>query len=103
MGAQGGRAGTQPVDAVTMFHNRIAPAMAVHMSGRLVLPLQQVDEHLIEIAADRIVLADTQIVHLLCQGLPVEGVPRPCPDQGRCGLRPGVEILVIESPIAFPG
>ena len=69
----------------------------------LIVPLEQMHHEVFEMAPQRVPLTDAQALHLLCQGLPVDVGPRPCPDQGRCGLRPGVEILVIESPIAFPG
>ena len=69
--------------------------MAVHLPARLVLPLQQVEEHLIEIAADRIVLADPQIVQFLCEASRRNLVPLPDLHQRGGGLRPGVKVVVV--------
>jgi hypothetical protein len=62
---------------------------------RLVLPLEEVYEYLIEIAADRIILADPQIVRLLCKAPGINLKPLPGLDKGGCGPRPGVKVVLV--------
>jgi hypothetical protein len=67
--------------------------MGIHASLRLVLPFEKVYEDLIEITADRIVLADTQILQLLREIPGINLMPLPGLDKGGCGLRPGVKVV----------
>jgi hypothetical protein len=69
--------------------------MGIHVPLWLVLPLQEVYEYLIEIAADRIELADTQIVQLLREVPGINLMPLPGLDKDGCGLRPGVKVVRI--------
>jgi hypothetical protein len=69
--------------------------MGIHTPLWLVRPLQKVYEYLIEIAADRIVLADTQVVQLLREVAGINLMPLPGLDKDGGGLRPGVKVMRI--------
>src|SRR5215813_10989419 len=79
-----------------MFDNRITPTMAINTHCCLVLPFKEMNEYLVEIAADRVVLADTQIVELLCERVRINLVPLPCFDERDSSLNPLEEIVLIE-------
>ena len=77
-----------------------APALPGLAPLRLVPPLEQMHKQHIKAAGEFPLLTLAQALYLLCQALRVDVSPLPRTNQGGSGLRPGVEILLVEFAIA---